>query len=112
MAASSIATLQARPAVYTAWIGLSIIAAIMFVLMPNVAAKELAPTEDQGVIFGIMTAPANATIDDTIRSADAAGKVFQEFPANAISLFSSPFPSNGFGGMVLKPWGQAQRNRR
>ena len=68
------------------------------------AAKELAPTEDQGVIFGIITAPANATIDDTIRYADAAGKVFTTFPTRA-SPFNSRFPDSGFGGMVLKPWG-------
>ena len=49
---------------------------LMFVAIPKVATKELAPKEDQGVIFGIITAPANATIDDTIRYADAAGKVF------------------------------------
>ena len=41
---------------------------------------ELAPQEDQSVIFGIMTAPANATIDDTIRYADAAGKIFADIP--------------------------------
>src|SRR5450755_1638631 len=74
------ATLRLRPAVYTAWIGLTIIAAIMFVLMPMFAAKELAPTEDQGVIFGIMTASANSTIEQTSAFADAAGKVFQSFP--------------------------------
>jgi multidrug efflux pump len=49
------------PAVYTAWIGLTIIAAIMFLLLPMFAAKELAPTEDQGVIFGYMTASADRT---------------------------------------------------
>ena len=49
-------TLAKRPAVYTAWIGLTIIAAIMFVLLPKFASKELAPNEDQGVIFGIVSA--------------------------------------------------------
>src|SRR6266513_2058928 len=66
-------TLAARPAVYTVWIALSLLGAVFWFISPN----ELAPTEDQGVIFGIITAPANATIDDTIRYADAAGKVFQ-----------------------------------
>src|SRR3954471_20455213 len=58
-------TLQARPAVYIVWAGISLLAAIMFLAIPKVAVKELAPKEDQGVIFGIVTAPANATIDDT-----------------------------------------------
>src|SRR5882762_6829995 len=71
------ATLRARPAVYTGWIGLTIIAAIMFLLMPMFAAKELAPTEDQGVIFGFMTASANSTIEQTSIYADAAGEAFK-----------------------------------
>ena len=96
-------TLQMRPAVYTAWIGLSIIA-IIFLKM-SMSAKELAPTEDQGVIFGIVNAPANATIEQTGAFADAAGKIFLGFPQTAFT-FQITFPSNGFGGMVLKPWDQ------
>src|SRR5437667_97465 len=97
-------TLNARPAVYVVWGGVSLIALFMFVTIPKVATKELAPKEDQGVIFGIITAPANATIDDTIRYADAAGKVFQDIPDTRFT-FQITFPDNGFGGMVLKPWG-------
>src|SRR5438270_6853704 len=97
-------TLNARPAVYVVWAGISLIALFMFATIPKVATKELAPKEDQGVIFGIITAPANATIDDTIRYADAAGKVFQDIPDTRFT-FQITFPDNGFGGMVLKPWG-------
>src|SRR5499425_3271761 len=60
-------TLNARPAVYIVWAGISVLALLMFLAIPKVATKELAPKEDQGVIFGNITAPANATIDDTIR---------------------------------------------
>ncbi len=97
-------TLNSRPAVYLVWAGVSAISVLMFVMIPKVATKELAPTEDQGVIFGIMTAPANATIDDTIRYADAAGKIFHDIPDTRFT-FQITFPDNGFGGMVLKPWG-------
>src|SRR5437868_1953869 len=93
-------TLQARPMVYTVWIGLSLFA-VLFYLQ---SSKEQAPLEDQGVIFGIVTAPANATIDDTIRYADAAGKVFQDIPDTRFT-FQITNPDQGFGGMVLKPWG-------
>jgi multidrug efflux pump len=97
-------TLNARPAVYIFWGGISLLALLMFAAIPKMASKELAPTEDQGVIFGIITAPANATIDDTIRYADAAGTVFQNIPDTRFT-FQLTFPDNGFGGMVLKPWG-------
>src|SRR5947199_5290957 len=97
-------TLAARPAVYVVWGGISALAVIMALLIPTFASKELAPTEDQGVIFGIVTAPANATIDDTIRYADAAGKVFKDIPDTRFT-FQITNPDQGFGGMVLKPWG-------
>src|SRR6266487_1866614 len=97
-------TLNARPAVYMVWGGVSLLALFMFATIPTFASKELAPTEDQGVIFGIITAPANATIDDTIRYADAAGKVFHDIPDTRFT-FQITNPDQGFGGMVLKPWG-------
>src|ERR1700741_949070 len=97
-------TLNARPAVYIVWVGISLLAGLMYLGIPKVATKELAPKVDQGVIFGIISAPANATIDDTIRYADAAGKVFQDIPDTRFT-FQLTSPSSGFGGMVLKPWG-------
>jgi multidrug efflux pump len=97
-------TLNARPAVYVVWGGVSLLAAIMF-LMPKMMTTELAPKEDQGFIFGIITAPANATIDDTIRYADAAGKIFKDIPDTRFT-FQITQPSFGFGGLVLKPWGE------
>ena len=72
--------------------------------MFRVVPAGFLPDEDQGVIFGIITAPANATIDDTIRYADAAENVFLGLPDTRFT-FQITFPSNGFGGMVLKPWG-------
>src|SRR5216117_2920299 len=97
-------TLNARRAVCLVWAGIFALAILMFAAIPKLASKELAPKEDQGVIFGIITAPANATIDDTIRYADAAGKVFKDIPDTRFT-FQITFPSSGFGGMVLKPWG-------
>src|SRR2546428_8125255 len=97
-------TLRARPAVYVVWGGISLLAIFMFAAIPKMATKELAPKEDQGVIFGIITAPANATIDDTIRYADAAGRVFQDIPDTRFT-FQITQPSGGFGGMVVKPLG-------
>ena len=42
-----------------AWIVVSVLALLMFAQSP----KELAPTEDQGVIFGVVNTPANSTLD-------------------------------------------------
>ena len=94
-------TLQARPAVYVVWLGLFLLAIPMFML----SKRELAPTEDQGVIFGFIEAPANATLDQLQPFADAAGKVFHSFPETNFS-FQITSPDESFAGMVLKPWGE------
>ncbi len=99
-------TLLVRGAVYTAWIGISILALVF--LKMSLGAKELAPTEDQGIIFGIVDAPANSTIEQTSNYADAAGRIFKSFPETDFS-FQITQPSSGFGGMVLKPWNQRKR---
>lgn len=97
-------TLSARPAVYVVWIALSLLVVPLFVLSP----KELAPTEDQGVIFGVLEGPANATIDESIRYADKVNKDFMAIPETAYT-FQITFPSTGFGGAALKPWGERER---
>nr|MBA2430501.1 efflux RND transporter permease subunit [Chthoniobacterales bacterium] len=99
------ATLEARPAVYVGWVGLSILAGLMFYLMPTFASKELAPKEDQGIIFGIVNAPSNSTIEQTAASTDAVGRIFHSFEQTRFS-FQITFPNFGFSGMVLKPWDQ------
>ncbi len=98
-------TLAARPAVYLVWIVLSLLAFVMYTMAPS----ELAPAEDQGVIFGIVEAPADATIDQTAFYADAVGDMFKSIPEMDQS-FQLTMPSSGFGGMVLKPWGERKRN--
>ncbi len=99
------ATLRARPAVYTVWIVVSLLTVPMFMM----SAKELAPTEDQGVIFGVLDASANSTLDQNSRYAAAVNKVFQSVPETDFT-FQATFPSSGFAGMVIKPWDERKRN--
>src|SRR5690242_19618582 len=54
-------TLRNRPVVVTLW--LAVIALIVPFYM--LSMKELAPVEDQGVVFGIVQASANSTLDQT-----------------------------------------------
>jgi multidrug efflux pump len=99
------ATLRARPAVYTVWIMVSLLTIPMFVM----SAKELAPMEDQGVIFGILEASANSTLDQTAHYAAAANQSFLSVPETEFT-FQITFPNSGFGGMVVKPWADRKRN--
>jgi len=98
------ATLACRPAVYAVWIIVSLLTIPMFTM----SARELAPTEDQGVIFGILDAAANSTLDQNSRYAAAANKVFLGVPETDFT-FQITFPSSGFGGMVTKPWAERKR---
>ena len=96
--------LSARPAVYLMWGILSLLVVPMWMF----SAEELAPTEDQGVIFGIVDASANATLDQTSKFAAAAGTVFQGVPETQFT-FQITLPTSGFGGMVVKPWAERKR---
>ena len=69
-------TLDARPAVYMVWGVVSLLAVPMFIMSP----VELAPVEDQGVIFGIFDAAANSTLDQTSAYAAAANRAFHSVP--------------------------------
>jgi multidrug efflux pump len=97
-------SLKTRPAVYIVWIVVSLLTIPMF----RMSARELAPTEDQGVIFGIMDASANSTIDQTSRYAAAANKAFLSIPETDFT-FQVTFPTSGFGGMITRPWDQRDR---
>jgi len=99
------ATLAARPAVYTVWIAVSLAALPMFIM----SAKELAPVEDQGVIFGILDASANSTLDQNRIYSAEVNRVFHGEPETDFT-FQITFPNSGFGGMVVKPWGERKRN--
>ena len=96
--------LNARPPVYLMWVALSVLVAPMWMF----SAEELAPTEDQGVIFGIVDAAANATLDQTSQFTAAANTVFQSVPETRFT-FQITFPTSGFGGMVVKPWDERGR---
>ncbi|MBP9943165.1 MAG: efflux RND transporter permease subunit [Desulfomicrobium sp.] len=98
-------TLNARPAMYLIWIVISGLTVPMFIM----SATELAPSEDQGVIFGILDASADSTLDQTSVYAAAANKVFMDTP-EAQFTFQVTFPSSGFCGLVVSPWEQRERS--
>lgn len=97
-------TLAARPAVYTVWVIITLLTIPMFTM----SARELAPTEDQGVIFGILDAAANSTLDQNRSYAAAVNQAFMSVPETDFT-FQITFPSSGFGGMIVKPWDERKR---
>src|SRR5436190_400823 len=97
-------TLRYRPVVLTLW------AIVLLLMVPfyMFSQRELAPAEDQGVVFGVIQSSANATIDQTNLFSKEVYDVYHSFPESE-SIFQITNPSGGFGGMVTKPWSQRKK---
>jgi multidrug efflux pump len=99
------ATLRARSAVYIVWIALTALVVPMYMFSP----QELAPNEDQGVVFGVMDVPANATLEQLVPYTTQVGQIFRS-TAEFDHTFQITFPGGGFGGLLVKPWDERKRN--
>ena len=100
-------TLNARPVVYTVWgvIALSILP--LFIL--SSISTELAPVEDQGVVFGIVNTSANSTLDQTSRFTSRINDIFFTVP-EALFSFQITYASGGFAGIAMKSWDERKRD--
>ena len=98
---SLVSTLRYRPVVLVLWL----IVASLIVPFYMFSQRELAPAEDQGVVFSIVQAAPNSTIDQTKLYASQVYDVYHSFPETA-SIFQITLPTGGFGGMVTKPWSE------
>jgi multidrug efflux pump len=98
-------TLKYRPVVVAVWV----IVALLIVPFYMFSQRELAPKEDQSVVFGIIQASANSTLDQTKLFSSQVADVYRSFPENE-SIFQITFPTSGFGGMVTKPWSERKKS--
>jgi multidrug efflux pump len=102
-------TLNTRPVVL-------VFAVIVLCLIPvflKFTKSELAPDEDQGIIFMMATAPQPTNLDYLSTYTDEFIKIFKEFPE-----YYSSFQINGYngvqagiGGFLLKPWNERSRTQ-
>ena len=99
------ATLRWRPATLM-FAGLFALLMVPFYMF---SMQELAPKEDQGVVFGIVQAAPNATIDPNQPViTDKVNEVFKSMPETG-ETFQITDPTFGFSGMVTKPWSERTR---
>jgi multidrug efflux pump len=99
-------TLASRGFVYAVWIIISL-AGVGMVLMSK---AELAPAEDQGVLFGFGTGASDATIEQEVYYASAIERAFVSDPDTSfVFQITTPSPGIMIGGMLTKPWGQRKR---
>jgi multidrug efflux pump len=98
------ATLQYRPVVFVLW-GIVTLLIVPFYMFSQ---RELAPSEDQGVVFGVVQAAPNATLDQSKLFTQEIYDIYHSFPESG-SIFQITFPNGGFGGMVTKPWSERKK---
>ena len=73
------------------------------------SGKELAPVEDEGFVFLIVNSAPDASLAYTsehMNKVYETGKALPEFE----KMFEIVFPSNGFGGYLLKNWHDRERS--
>ncbi len=75
-------------------------------------SKELAPEEDQGILFAVTKAPKYANIDYADYYGDKLDKAFAKFPETDLRFVLNGVtgPNQGIAGMILKPWDERKRS--
>ena len=102
-------TLNTRPVV----IVFALIVLCLIPLFLKFTQSQLAPDEDQGIIFMMASAPQPTNLDYLNTYTDEFIQIFKEFPE-----YYSSFQINGFngvqsgiGGFLLKPWNERDRTQ-
>ena len=102
-------TLNTRPVVM-------VFAVIVLCLIPVLlmfSKSELAPEEDQGIVFLFANAPQPTNLDYMNAYTDQFVKIFKEFPEYYSSFQINGFDGvqSGIGGFLLKPWDERERTQ-
>ena len=97
-------TLRSRPAVYVFWVLISLSILPLYMFSPS----ELAPNEDQGVVFSILNSAPNSTMELNSHYAEQVQKIFLSKEESEFT-FQINNPQGGFGGAVMKPWSERKR---
>jgi multidrug efflux pump len=74
--------------------------------------KELAPAEDQGVLFAFANSPEQTNLDYLTAYTDRANEILREIPErqNIFTINGSGNTHSAFVGLILKPWGERERS--
>jgi len=97
-------TLASRAVVLT----LATLVVMTIVPLYMFSTKELAPKEDQGVVFGIVQAAPNSSLDQTVLYTRKVYEAFKTFPEHA-NTFQITKALGGFSGFVTRPWSERSR---
>ena len=84
------------------------------VVLFNVVKSELAPVEDRGVVFGVVSAPEGATLNYTLQNMRDIEKFYANIAEASGNQVTVGFPtfSDGTAILRLKPWGERKRSQQ
>lgn len=95
------------------WYPAVLFAGVLFALLLGpffmFANKELAPKEDQGILFTIVQGPPTSTVEQMTMFTDQINDMYASAPEYDTS-FQLTFGNFGFSGMLMKPWSQRDRH--
>src|SRR5204863_435343 len=100
-------SLDYRPV--TALFAAAVFVALAFMYLNT--SKELAPEEDQGVLFALTKGPQSANLDYVDSYGEELDKAFTSIPEAELRLVvNGQFgPNQGIADVILKPWGKRGR---
>lgn len=80
----------------------------------TIIKSELAPIEDRGVIFGIVTSPEGSTLAYTLESVKQVEQFYAEQPETSgyQAVIGFPTVSDSFAILRLKPWEERERSQQ
>jgi len=96
------------------WVGLGAAIVLWGLLWPfwTSSSHELAPTEDQGILFGAMQSAPEATLDQIELFSKDVDEVYRSEAETENTFQITEIPGGGYAGLVTKPWHQRKRNMR
>ena len=83
-------------------------------LMFKMSQSELAPEEDQGLVFSLVTGPPTATSDQMQMYANQSFRIAHDLPEykQMFQITGVPTTNAGIGGILLKDWDQRSRSAK
>ncbi len=90
----------------------AVLIALAAVPLYSMSGKELAPTEDEGGIFFVLSGSPDSSLEATKQAATAVSTTLMDLPEAEFSWRVLMSPSSGFGGVNLKKWKERERTTK
>jgi hydrophobe/amphiphile efflux-1 (HAE1) family protein len=103
-------TLNYRPVTILVLVGVMAATGLMYMT----SQRELAPEEDQGILFTLVKTPQYANLDYLEGATSQLNNVFNALPEkdHVFAINGMGNVHQGFAGVLLKPWGERTRNHK